>query len=428
MDWPHELVALPGGPRVAFAPAPEAQGVSMGIYVASGSRHESARLNGLSHFIEHLLFKGTRRRTARAIAEAVEGCGGVSDAYTQEDMTCYFARVPAERQCEVLDVLLDMVTRPRFAADDLERERQVILEEIAMYRDQPAHRAEDLLLESLWPAHPLGRPITGSERTLAGIRRVDVLRHWRRHYAPANLVLAFAGAVDRPALLAQIGRAFRGHRRGSRAVAQSAGAAARPRPFICEGRETDQCQLNLGFRAFGRRDPRRHALRMLSVLTGETTSSRLFQLIREERGWAYSVSTQIHLLSDTGYFGFEAGLDPARVGPTLRVALREFGLLARKGPGRGELRRAQDHVTGQMRLALEVPANRLAWVGEQVLFSGRVLDPDRVMRSIRQVSCEDVRRVAATYLRSSRAALVLVGPRGDQGALSAAGSIISALG
>lgn len=428
MRWSHDLVRFPNGLRLGYAPMPETAGVSLGAWVGVGARHEPARLNGVCHFIEHLLFKGTRRRTARAIAEAVEGGGGSSDAYTQEDLTCYYARVPAERQEEMLEILIEMLTQPRLAPDDLERERRVIAEEIVMYRDQPAHRAEDLLLESLWPNHPLGRTITGTEASLARMTRPATRDFWHAKYQPANLVIALAGAVDRERTERVIRR-----RLGSR----PSGVAARARPaplrwpqrhFVCEGRETDQCHLSLGFRTFGRRDPRRYALRLFSVLAGETASSRLFQAVREDRGWAYSVSSQVHLFDETGCFGVEAGLETSRAAAALRLIGRELRRLATRGPEEAELRRARDYAIGQLRLGLESASSRLGWVGEQTLCYDRVLEPERVVAALQRVSLDEVRSVAAHVLRAARASVALVVPHEHQKEFAGAASMLASVG
>ena len=428
MRWSHEIIRFPNGLRLALAPMPETAGVSLGAWLAVGSRHEPARLNGISHFIEHLLFKGTRRRSARAIAEAVEGGGGTSDAYTQEDSTCYYARVPAERQVEMLEILAEMLTQPRFAADDLERERQVIAEEIVMYRDQPAHRAEDLLLESLWPDHPLGRTITGTEAALARMTRPVVRAFWQRAYQPANLVIGLAGAVDCAAAERLVRRRLGGRPAGPAARARAAGQRWPQGAFVCEGRETDQCHVSLGYRCFGRHDRRRYALRLLSVLAGETASSRLFQSVREDRGWAYSVASQVHLFEETGFFGVEAGLETRRAPAAIRLMVRELARLATRGPAAAELQRARDYVIGQMRLSLEAASSRLGWVGEQLLCYDQIITPDQVVELLRRVSVDEVRAVAAEVFRPARASLVLVVPRAAQKELAGASSLVSSAG
>ncbi len=425
MRWSHEVVRFPNGLRVACAPMADTAGVSLGIWVGVGSRHEPRPLNGACHFIEHLLFKGTRRRSARAIAEAVEGGGGSSDAYTQEDLTCFFARVPAARQHETLDILLDMLAQPRLAAEDIERERQVIAEEMAMYRDQPAHRCEDLLLEALWPGHPLGRSIIGTEASLARLDRPTIRRFWQTRYQAGSVVVGLAGAVDQAGALRLLRR--RAGRWPGRAVPRARPAPARwpQRAEICEGRETDQCHLSMGFRTFGRRDRRRYALRLLSVLAGETASSRLFQAVREERGWAYSVASQTHLFEETGYFGVEAGLETRRARAALRLIGRELRRLAERGPTEAEVRRARDFVIGQLHLGLEAASNRLGWVGEQLLHHDRIETPAVVEGALARVTRDEVRGVAKALLRPERLSVALVVPRGAQKEFAGAASMVS---
>ncbi len=418
------VTTLPNGLRVATARMPQLASIAAGLWIGVGGRHEPARLTGLSHFLEHLAFKGTRTRSARAIAKSVEGHGGYLDAYTQEELTCFHARVAAEHLRPTLELLADLQLAPRLAVDDIVREKQVIAEEIAMYRDQPAHLAEDLLMEALWPGHPLGRPITGTEATLARMDRAQLAAFHDRHYTAPATVLSVAGAVEHDEVLALAKQCWR-----------TAGARRPPAPkpvdlrrpverLTVRAHASEQVQLSLGFRAFGRRDPRRFALRLASVMLGENMSSRLFRRVREERGWAYSISSSVVLLEDTGFFAVDAGLDGARTMPGLALMMKEIRALAEAGPSRHEWRAARDYALGQLRIGLETPSSQMAWVGEPLVAHGRWVTVEQAARGLAAVTPDAVRDVLRAIVRPARSALVLVGggaDKLDRDALLAAG-------
>lgn len=409
MRLPVQLVTLPNGLRVATIPMPQVQSVSVGLWVGVGGRHEPARYSGISHFIEHLTFKGTPTRSAAAIARAVESRGGYLDAYTQEELTCFHARIAANHLPDTLALLADLYCHPRFAEADVRRERQVIAEEMAMYRDQPGHLAEDLLMEALWARHPLGRALTGTEATL---ERLDsgVLRAFhRRHYVPRASVLVLAGAVESEAVLALARAQFGGGSRKAPPAPAPASTRVPRQALLLRQHTSEQTQLALGFRAFGRRDPRRTALKLASIILGENMSSRLFRKVREQRGWAYSISSSSVHFADTGFLAVDAGLDGERTLDGLALILQEMARLAREAPSRAEWRAARDYATGQLRLGLESPSSQMNWVGEPLLLSGRWWQPGEVERRLNAVSPEHIREVMRTVLRQGRVSLVLVG-------------------
>lgn len=409
MKLPVQLTTLPNGLRVATIRVPLVESVSAGLWVAVGGRHEPARWCGISHFIEHLMFKGTRTRSAAAIARAVEGRGGYLDAYTQEELTCFHARLAAEHSADTLALLADLHQHPRFSAGDVTRERQVIAEEIAMYRDQPGHLAEDLLMEGLWARHPLGRPLTGSEESLARLDPAVLRRFHRAHYVPRSTVLVLAGAVDHDPVVAQALKWWGRAPAGRPPAPVAAGSRVARRPIILRDHTSEQTQLALGFRAFGRRDPRRMALKLASIILGENMSSRLFRKVREERGWAYSISSSSVFFEDTGLFAVDAGLDGERTRAGLTLILKEVARLARHAPTTAEWKAARDYAIGQLRLGLESPASQMNWVGEQLALAQRFLQPDEVERRMAAVTPEAVRSAMQVVARAGRASLVLVG-------------------
>lgn len=409
MQMNVELATLANGLRVAVLPMPQVASVSIGLWIGVGGRHEPAPWCGISHFIEHLAFKGTPTRTASALARAVEGRGGYLDAFTQEELTCFHARIAAEHLADTLELLADLYRNPRFAEADVQRERQVIAEEIAMYRDQPAHLAEDLLMEALWTQHPLGRPLTGSEATLARMTPAVLRRFHRDHYQPRTTVLVLAGAVEKAQAVPLAERWFGAIPARPRRPFRPAGADVARQPVVVRPHTSEQTQLALGFRTFSRRDPRRTALKLGSIILGENMSSRLFRKVREQRGWAYSISSSSVLFADTGMFAVDAGLDGGRTLDGLVLILQELNRLAVAPPSRVEWRAARDYAIGQLRLGLESPASRMSWVGEPLLLSGRWWKPDQVEQRLAAVTPEEIRAVVSAILRPARSALVLVG-------------------
>lgn len=402
---------FPDGLRVVTATMPHLSSVAVGVWVDTGGRHETARENGAAHFIEHMLFKGTRRRSAARISQDIEGIGGYLNAFTDEEHTCFYSRAVAWRLPELLDVLLDMFLESRFTPGEIERERQVILEEQAMYRDQPAELVHDLLNQVQFPGHPLGRPVIGTTRSVRGLGRRELLAFLGRRYVSGSTVIAAAGNLTHESILAELARwapRLRPGRSPERPLPPAPPDAPR---WLLRSRKTEQTQVALGFRTTHRRDDRRFALRLLNVLLGENMSSRLFQVIREEHGLAYSVHSTGTAWSDCGDLVISAGLDDANLERTLRLVLREVRRLVKRAPGRAELARARDYAIGQADLSLEGSEAMMMWLGEQILGHGRVTPMEESRRRLASVTPSEVRQVAAEFLTPSRLSLALVSPR-----------------
>jgi predicted Zn-dependent peptidase len=407
------LTTLPNGAQVITSTQPDAESVAVGFWVAVGGRHEEAAVAGASHFIEHMLFKGTRRRTARQISQAIEGRGGYLNAYTQEDATCYYARLPHERLAEAFDVLVDMYREPRLAPAEIDRERGVIIEEMRMCHDQPQHVVQEQLMDGLWFRHPLGRPLVGSEKTLRGMTRADLDAFRRNHYTPCNTIFAIAGRLDHDAAVTlvrdAVGRLAAGRRRRFR----TADRRVRQESFRLARRDIEQVHAAIGFRGFGRHDRRRFALRVLNSILGENMSSRLFQIVREKHGLAYAVQSSFQLFDETGALVVSAGLDRARAADALRLIAREVARLRSQPVGAGELRRARDYLQGQFRLGLEGTGSQMQWVGESLLHYGRYVKPAEVLQQLLAVTADDIRCVCAELCTPRRLTLSLVVPEKD---------------
>jgi len=413
------ITQLPSGVRVATAKMAYMESVSVGVWVGVGGRYEPARLSGASHFIEHLLFKGTPRRNARQISQTVEGIGGYLNAFTSEETTCYYAKASHEHLDTLLDVLSDMYLHPRFAAADIDKERGVIKEELLMYRDQPDHYVHELLTETLWPKHPLGRSLTGTAKTLDAMDRRALLDFKHRKYVAANTVVAVAGHCQHDDIVRRIEKMLTMPRNGrspSFSPAHEAQRAAKLRFFT---KNCEQSHLAIGVRGYSRHDARRYALKALSVILGENMSSRLFQVIRERHGLAYSIQSSTTYFADTGALLVSAGLDTKRLHRALVLILAEMRKIARQPPSAVELQRAKDYAIGQMRLGLESTANRMMWLGEHLLAYGEIPSPAEVERRVTAVTAADVQKAAADIFRDNHLNVAVITPSKDERGVSA---------
>lgn len=384
--------------------------VSVGLWVAVGGRHETAPLNGVAHFIEHMLFKGTRRRTAERISQDVEGVGGYLNAFTSEDHTCFYSKALHDRLDDLVDVLFDMLLNSRFTPRDIRRERAVIREEVAMYLDQPQQYVHELLNEAMWPDHPLGRPLTGTLDSIRRIGRSEMLTFLQANYNAPSVVVAAAGALDHETVVEAVRRRTRRMRSAPRAQADPARQPPLETRVRLVRKATEQSQIALGFRTCSRHDPKRFALRLLSIVLGENMSSRLFQIVREDRGLAYSIYSSPSFWEDVGDLVVAMGLDAGKAEPVLKLVLRELRRLTEEPVGRAELRRARDYALGQVDLSLENTEHHMMWLGEQVITTGQTVAVDRMKRELTDVDAAEIRAVAREFLRPDRCVLASVSP------------------
>lgn len=408
------ITTLPNGLRVATCTMDSSQTIAVGIWAAVGGRREPARTGGISHFLEHLLFKGTKRLTARRISEEVEGVGGDLNAYTAEERTCYYAAASMDHLGRVTDVLCDMYRNSLLAPSEIERERDVILEEIEMIRDEPAQHVQELLAAETWRGTSLARPITGTRRSLGAITRKDLGAHLHAHYHAGRTILTAAGAVDHAEFVTMAREHLGGLRKGPAPSWLPVPKRQTAPRVVTEARDTKQAQMALSFRGVGSRDPRRYAVTLLHVLLGGNMSSRLFQELREKRGLCYSVSTSLSTHSDCGAFEIALGLDGEKVEKALGLILRECDRIAEKGPSKGELRRACDYSIGISRMALERSSTQNHRLGTSLLTIGKIVPPEQVYDHLANVSPEEVRKIASQILTRRTLCLAMVGPGPDR--------------
>jgi len=410
MTSPYRTTALSNGLGLALRPMPHAESVAVGIWVRAGGRYESPALAGISHFLEHLLFKGTRRRSCEALKQEIEGVGGSLNGFTAEEFTCYMVKVPHRHTRRAIEVLSDMVRRPSMNPRDLDKEREVIIEEIRMYEDNPGQYVHDLFSQLLWPGHPLGTLLSGTIDTVRRISRPDLVHYWRRMYQPRNCLVAAAGAFEPDAVTRHVRRAL-GPMRGRSAYRFVRAPRPRREPQVrVWNKPTEQTHLCVGTYATPRTHPDRFALELLHVLLGANMSSRLFREVREKRGLVYEIGTHIRRFDDTGAFVIYAGCDTGKLAATVQTIFTELSRIRRGPISHAELRRAKDYYAGQLLMGLEDTMDHMLWMGEQAVTVGRVANPQTLLAYLAKVTEQDIRRVARRLFVTPRMHLAVVGP------------------
>lgn len=399
---------LRSGLRVATESLPELRSVSLGAWVGSGSRDEAAHEWGASHFLEHLLFKGTEQRSAREIAEAVESIGGEMNAFTTHEETVFYVRVPDAHLELALDILADVLWRPAFRSADVESERQVILEEIAMRDDAPDDLVHDVFAAALFPGHPIGREVIGSAEGIGAMTRDVIAAYHGAQYQPGNVVLAAAGNLTHEAIIDAAQSRFPSD--GEARAARAESVASPPDSVSVITRPTEQAHVVLGVRAVSALDPDRYALTVVNQALGGGMSSRLFQEVREERGLAYSVYSYRAAFEDAGLLAVYAGTAPERVHETLAVVQAELDRLVEHGLPQPELDAAKGHLTGSLAMSLETSSARMRRLGRAELVEGEIPSLDEIVARVDAVTVDDVARVVERVFAGTPRALAVVGP------------------
>ena len=405
-----EVTILKNGATVVSSPIPNAESVAVGIWVGVGGRHEKAAVTGASHFLEHMLFKGTPPRSALSISQEIEGRGGYLNAFTQEEGTCYYARLPYEYLSQAFDVLADMYLNAVIDETDFNRERDVILEEIKMYQDLPQHVVQERLQDEMFKGHALGAPLSGNENSLRKMNRETLLKYKARAYVPGATIFAFAGRLDHARCVACVEKAIGGMRRSPVMDCKRVDGAVPQGAMSLVKKEIAQVHAVVGFRLFGRHDDRRYALRVLNGLLGENMSSRLFQSVRERHGLCYSIQSSFQLFEETGLFAISGGFDTQRASSALQLTAKEIRRVLDVKVSARELKRTKDYLLGTFRLGLEGTGNQMMYIGESLLNNGRVVQPAETIAGLQAVTAEDVQRVAADVFEPSRMTLSLVVP------------------
>lgn len=417
-----QKTTLPNGLRVITEAIPHVRSASVGVWVGAGSSHETPANMGVSHFIEHLLFKGTADRTARQIAQAIDGRGGNLNAFTSKEHTCYYAKVLDEHLGVAMDVLADMLQNSLFDPGEMGKEKGVIIEEIKMYEDVPDDVVHDLFCTAMWRDHYLGRPIVGTAESVRSMSREDILSYFDERYIADNIVIAVAGNVTHDQVVEEVERKFRALRPGRGALTWPAGPAPVVGPrAIVRTKETEQAHLVLGMSGLPQDHDEIYALHLINTVLGGSTSSRLFQEIREERGLAYSVYSYQSSFRETGNFAVYAGVSPSVVTEVLDLVDKELRRVGEESITADELREAKEQLKGQIMLGLESTSGRMSRLGRGELMMGRVLSPDEVINRIDRVTPDMVHGLARKLFLEESRVLSVVGPVDDSTDLSSYG-------
>jgi predicted Zn-dependent peptidase len=406
----YQKTVLANGLRLITSKMPHTRSVSVVFFVAAGPRYELDSEAGIAHFVEHLCFKGTyRRKTAKEISEAIESIGGLLNGGTDKELTSFWCRVPSKHFLLAVDVLVDLVRNPRFEENDIERERQVIIEEMNMSLDSPRQRVAMLIDELLWPGKPLGRDIAGSKETVSSLTRQQIREFHASHYLPNNIVVSIAGDIDEKQAHDAALQTLGDWQSGKVPAGFSSSGLDGEKRLSVEFRETEQLQLCLGVPGVSFFDPDRYAVDLLSIILGEGMSSRLFLKLREEKGLAYEIHSYADHFTDTGALIVHAGIDPTQGEAALKGILEEL-LGIGNSLSSEELDKAKEIAKGRLLLSLENSRSVAGWLGAQELLTNRILSVDDVIALVEAVTEADLKRVAHNLFDSRYFCLALVGP------------------
>ncbi len=408
----YEKLTLPNGLRVILAPMPESMTTTVLITTATGSRYETKEESGLSHFLEHMFFKGTKKRpTALSISEELDGVGGEYNAFTSKDRTAYYAKVDAKHAAMALDIVSDLFLNSTLPTEEIDRERGPILQELSMYEDTPVRHVGDIFEALLYGDHPLGRDIIGTRENIRRFKRDEFISYLNRAYVASNVVVGVAGKFDVDWAKRTIEGDFAGMRTGKNPNREKISEHQVSPAVLLQTKTTDQTHFILGVRAFDFFHRDRHALAVLSTLLGGGMSSRLFMAVRERRGLAYSVHTGTDSYHDAGYLATQCGVEHGNLEKTIAVILEEYRRIREETVSEKELVKAKENIKGSMSMHLEASDDIASFLVDQESLKGEIVLPDQRFAEIDAVSADDVRRVAEEIFLPERLNLAVIGPQ-----------------
>jgi predicted Zn-dependent peptidase len=403
-----QTTTLPNGVRVITEAMPHVRSVSVGIWVAAGARHESPEQNGLSHFIEHMLFKGTSSRSAEEIARSVDSIGGNLDAFTAKELVSYNTKVLDEHLALAIDVLADLVLNPLFREEDIVKEKGVILEELKMEADSPDYLVHEIFTSNFWKDHPLGKPILGTRETVKRFDRQMIDDYYRAAYIPKNMIVTAAGNLTHARVVDLVRERFEPLSRAGMPPADHA-PSTHARIALRNKKSLEQLHLVLGVPSYPLPHEQRFTCYVMNTLLGGGMSSRLFQNIRERQGLAYSVFSELNPYRDSGCLAIYAGTSLESARQVVKSIMKEFAQLKQELVGSEELRRAKDHLKGSLMLGLESTTSRMSNLARQEMYFRRFFSLDEMVESIEAVNADDIQRIAQTFFDPKQIALTLLG-------------------
>lgn len=409
----HKAVVLDNGLKVASHPMEHMESVAIGVWIRAGGRYEDKINNGISHLLEHLLFKGTEKRDMMTIKQEIEGRGGSFNGFTSEEHTCYLVKVLSKDVSLGLDILSDMVLNPKLAEEEMVKEKSVIIEEINMYKDIPSHYVHEILAEMMWPDQPLGLPLAGTIDSVKSLAREGLIAYKDTYYNPANMLVVAAGRIEEGELVG-LSKKFFKTALSKKAPQFNKVTLAQDSPALrLMSKDTEQTHIALGLQAVDRFSPDKHVLSIMNVLLGANMSSRLFHIVRDEMALCYEISSSIRRYEDCGAFVISAGVDHKKISKALEVMLKELSRIKSEPVGAGELKRAKEYYKGQLLFALEDTASHMLWLGEKLVSGEKDFSVKTILDKIDAVTAEDLMRMGNKMFRDDNLNLSIIGPLKD---------------
>lgn len=402
-------ITLPNGIRIVAEHMPEIYSATMMVWIDAGTNVELSGQNGISHFIEHMVFKGTKHRSSKEIVQTIENYGGTINAFTDKEITCYYAKVLSNQVTKTIDILLDMVFNSTYDEKDLEIERQVIAEEIKMYEDTPDELIHDLSIKSLWGDHPLGQPVTGTLESIMEIKKEDILNFTENHYTPDNIVISIVGNFDEEAFLAQVNNST-GHISTVAKEKQNSIPVFTPQINVYD-KEIEQSHICLGTRGISILSDDRYTLAIIDVCLGGCMASRLFQEIREKRGLVYSINTYEALYRPSGMFGVYSGTNPTNVKEVIGLIMHETGKLKSEGLSTEEFEKAKSQLKGSLLLGLESTRYRASRNGRSELYFNKIFSTEEICESIDKVTHADIKKLSNFIFDEKYMGISIISPK-----------------
>lgn len=403
----YQKTILSNGIRILSEEISHVRSAVIGVWINAGSRYETDDNSGVSHFIEHMMFKGTKRRTAKDIAEELDAVGGNLNAFTTKEYTCYYAKVLDEHFDLAMDLLSDMLFESMFSQDDLEREKNIIIEEIKMCEDTPDELVHDIFTKAIWQNHPLGRPVIGSSKTVQALNRDDLLNYYEKHYTADNIIITVTGNIKHEVVIEKVESVFRNVKTNK--IKHSTLPPVVKSDFICYEKDTEQVHIIIGTPGYKLKHEDIYAVQIMNIILGGGVSSRLFQKIREQKGLVYSIYSYHNSYHDTGLFGIYTGLSKHNVSAAIEMILEELKIILQDGVPENELRRAKNQFKGNLLISLENIGSRMSRLGRSEIYLGKVLSIDEIIQRMYKVTSEDIRRVACNMFKPEHFAMSAVG-------------------
>jgi len=406
----YKNTVLGNGLTIITADMPAMESISVGVWIRAGGRYENKKESGISHFLEHMVFKGSKKRSANALKEAIEGRGGTLNGFTGEEYTCYLAKVLSNDAKIAVDILTDMALNPKLSRSDFLKERLVILEEIKMYMDMPNHHVHELLAELLWPDQPLGMPLAGTAETVSSLKQQDLAAYKENFYNPKNIVISAAGRLPDFNLIKAVEDRFR--RAGPVPKQRFIPARLRQKAPAANlfFKKTEQTHLAMGLHGYSRFSKDKYKLDIMNIILGGNMSSRLFNQVREKEGLAYEISSSVKHYHDTGALIVSAGIDNKKVSRAVKVILDELKKLKIRDVTKEEFRRAKEFYRGQLLMMYEETMNHMLWLGEKFICGDFEFRGKDILKGIDKVSIDDIKMVSRDVLNSKNVSLAVIGP------------------